>query len=140
MRGGIMQGLIDFIIVGFEGNKFDGSILREIRSAVDKGIIRLVALSLMEKDEAGNVRVIDATDIGDDFLLEIVSELPANQDAITEDDVKEVTDLLENNTASGLLIVEHLWAIPLKEAITKANGVLIADGRIHPEAALELSK
>jgi hypothetical protein len=46
---------------------------------------------------------------------------------------------MANNTSGALLMIEHLWAIPLKQAIINANGTLVADGRIHPEAAAELS-
>jgi len=38
-----------------------------------------------------------------------------------------------------VLIIEHLWAKPLKEALLKAGGKLVAEGRIHPEAEVELS-
>lgn len=41
-----MHGPIDYVVVGFDGNKFDGSILREIGSAVNSGVIELVALSI----------------------------------------------------------------------------------------------
>ena len=56
----------------------------------------------------------------------------------TKEDIDEMGDLLENNTAAGLLVIEQLWAKPLKKALLDANGVLVAEGRIHPEAAQEL--
>ena len=58
---------------------------------------------------------------------------------VDSDDINEVGDLLETNTAAGFLVVEQLWAIPLKQAIINANGTLLAEGRIHPEAAAELN-
>jgi hypothetical protein len=48
--------------------------------------------------------------------------------------------VLETNTAAGLLVIEHLWAIPLKKALIDADGVMVAEGRIHPEAAEEFNK
>ncbi|MBX4188656.1 hypothetical protein KW792_00980 [Candidatus Saccharibacteria bacterium] len=135
-----MRGPIDYIIVGFEGNKFDGSILKALGDAIDKGIISLVALSLISKDKDGTVTNIDVAEAGDSYIAEFTQKYKGDASLVTEDDIDEMSDLLENNTSAGLLAVEHLWAKPLKEAIVKANGVLLADGRIHPDATAELDK
>lgn len=134
-----MRGPIDYIFVGFEGNKFDGSILRAIAEAIDSGAIRLVALSVVSKDDKGVVTSLDVADMGDAYASEFVQKYPSKSELVTDDDVAEMSDLLENNTAAGLLVVEHLWAKPLKQALIDANGVLIAEGRIHPDAAAELN-
>jgi len=65
-----MHGPIDYIIVGFEGSKFDGSILRAIADAVDKGIIDIVALSFIQKDAEGTVNTLDIDGLGDDYVVE----------------------------------------------------------------------
>lgn len=135
-----MHGPIDFVIVGFEGNKFDGSILKALGEALDKGVIGLVALAFISKDEAGVVTVLDVNNVDDAYLVDFVQKYPSsNADTIDQDDIDEMADLLENNTAAGMLVVEHLWAKPLKQAIINANGVLLADGRIHPDAANEIN-
>jgi len=135
-----VRGPIDFIIVGFEGNKFDGSILNAIGDAIDKGIIDLVALGLLMKDESGNVTTMSISDLGDSYAVDFSERYtPKNGDQLSSDDIDEVSELLENNTSAGILVVEQLWAIPLKQAIVNANGVLISEGRIHPEAAAELN-
>ncbi len=124
-----MRGPIDYIVVGFEGNEFDGSILKAVGDAVESGAIGLVAMSGITKDGQGEVAAFSITD----------SNLVAS-DVVDEADIAEVADLLENNTTAGLLVVEQLWAKPLKAALIAANGVLVAEGRIHPDAALELDK
>lgn len=124
-----MRGPIDYIVVGFEGNKFDGSILKAVGDAVASGAIALVALSAITKDAEGQVTALEITD----------TDLVPNG-AVDQDDLDEVADLIENNCTAGLLVVEQLWAKPLKKALIDANGVLVAEGRIHPEAALELDK
>ena len=134
-----MRGPIDFIVVGFEGNKFDGSILNAIGDAIDKGIIGLVALGLVAKDANGTVTTMSIADLGDEYAVSFAEKYSAqNPSQLDADDIDEVADLLENNTAAGILVVEQLWAIPLKTAIINANGVLVAEGRIHPDAAAEL--
>lgn len=133
-----MRGPIDFIIVGFEGNKFNGGILRSLKEALDKGTIALLGISVLSKDDEGKVSVADVKSAAEELKMDIADYLPDNNDLIVNDDVNEVAELLKNKSAAGLLVIEHLWAKPLKEAIDRAGGYLVADGRIHPDAAMEL--
>jgi len=133
-----MRGPIDYIIVGFEGNKFDGSILKALGDAIDSGVIALVDLAFVMRDEDDKVTKLEISDLGDEFAVKFVEKYKPTGGS--EEDIKEVADLIEKNCAAGLLVVEHLWAKPLKKAIVDAGGVLLADGRIHPEAAAELEK
>lgn len=133
-----MHGPIDYIIVGFEKLNFNGKILSELKTQEDKGIIKVLALALVAKDANGAVTSVDAASLGDDAVVEFTQTLPSG-DLVNEEDITEVGELLDNDTAAGLLIVEHLWAKGLKQAIVEANGTLIAEGRIHPEAAEEIN-
>ncbi len=135
-----MRGPIDFIIVGFDGIKFDGCVLTAIGYAVESGAIDVLALSVVAKTENGDVQNLNIAEVGDDYIVEFSEKHALDAEMITEDDVTEVGDLLAENTAAGLLIIEHLWAKPLKQALIDANGFLIADGRIHPDAAEELTE
>lgn len=135
-----MRGPIDYVIVGFEGNKFDGSILKALAEAIDSGAIGLVDLAFISKDKDGNVTELDVAQMGDSYAVEFVTKYQLDQDLVNDEDVTEMADLLENNTSAGLLVIEQLWAKPLKEALIKANGVLVAEGRIHPDAAAELNQ
>ncbi|HSW79540.1 MAG TPA: DUF6325 family protein [Candidatus Saccharimonadales bacterium] len=133
-----MLGPIDYIIVGFEGNKFDGSILKALGDAIDSGVIGLVALAFISKDDKGNVTKLNIDGLGDTAAVEFAAKHKSDASKVTDDDIGEMADLLENNTSAGLLVVEQLWAKPLKQALIDANGVLVAEGRIHPDAAAEL--
>ncbi len=135
-----MRGPIDYIIVGFEGNKFDGSIVKALEDATKQGVISVIALALVSKDDGGIVTTVDAVNLGDDYLVEFTESIKTDKSVVTQEDIEEVGDLLENNTTAGLLVVEQLWAKPLKQALIDANGVLVAEGRIHPEASEELNK
>jgi hypothetical protein len=135
-----VHGPIDYIIVGFEGNKFDGSILKAVGAAIDEGVIDLVALALISKDKKGNVTKLDIANLGDSYGVDFAKKYKVDTKNADDDDIEEMSDLLENNTSAGLLIVEQLWAKPLKKAILDANGVLVAEGRIHPDATEELNK
>jgi hypothetical protein len=135
-----MRGPIDYIIVSFDGNRFDGSILKAIADASEKQIIGVLALSVISKDDAENVTTLDIANIGDEYVAEFSATHLTSDSPVTQEDIDEVGELLEPNTTAGLLVIEQLWAKPLKEALINANGTLIAEGRIHPEAATELDK
>jgi hypothetical protein len=135
-----MRGPIDYIIVGFKGNKFDGSILKAVGNAIDMGIIDLIALALISKDKKGNITKLKLANLGDTYALDFATKYKNNSNLITQEDIDEMSGILDNNTSAGLLVIEQVWAKPLKKAILNANGVLVAEGRIHPSAAEEIDK
>ena len=131
-----MKGPIDFIIVGFGGNNFNGSILKELQESVENKVINVLALAVVAKDSAGNVTRLNASDNFSE--LEFLSSAISKESLVNEDDIDEVGELLDNNSAAGILIIEHLWAKGLKQAIIDANGYLIAEGRLRGEVINEL--
>ncbi len=133
-----MRGPIDYIVVGFPGNKFKGEVLAELADAVEQGVIQVLDLAMIVKDEAGEVTMLEVS--ADDTALAKVFPYGEQQGLITDEDVAEVADVLDDNCSAGLLIVEQLWAKGLKQAILNADGVLLAEGRIHPEAYAELTE
>ena len=133
-----MRGPIDYIIVGFEGNNFTGEVLDELAKAVDAGVIAVLDLALISRGEDGDIQAVEITDPDGGDLGELGETLAIQGGLIGDDDVAEVGELLEDNTSAGLLIVEHLWAVGLKQALVDAGGFLLADGRIHPDAAAEM--
>lgn len=124
-----MRGPIDYIIVGFEGNNFKGEILKELEKVVADGTIAVLDVGVIVRDADGTVTSVELTE---------TNNLNLEGGLITEDDVAEVGELLEDNSSAGLLIVEQLWAKGLKQAIINANGTLLDEGRIHPDATKEL--
>ena len=135
-----MKGPIDYIIVGFDGSAFDGSILKALETAVDDGVIGLVALIFVSKDKLGNITTLDVDENHDVQIVEFAGKYNLSSDYITSDDFDEVGELLDRDTSAGLLVVEQLWAIPLKQALAKTGGYLLAEGRIHPQSAQELAE
>lgn len=133
-----MRGPIDFLIVEFDGNKFDGSILKELEKAISDGAIDVLDLALLSKDEDGEITSVNVTQIEDAVITSFATSNGITGDLIGDDDLDEAGELLENNTSAGLLIIEQVWAKGLKQAIINANGTLVAEGRIHPDASREL--
>jgi hypothetical protein len=138
-----MLGPIDYVVLGFKGNSFDGSILNELSEAVGKKIIRVVDLIFIIKDEKGTVVEGEYEDQSEELKSTFGDMNYENDDALpllTEKDIATIGEHMESDTAAGVLVIEHLWAKGLKAAISDANGFVIAEGRIHPEAAEAASK
>ena len=130
-----MYGPVDYIVVGFKGNNFDGSIMDELTKAVENGIIRVIDLLFVMKDAEGNVAGAEYVDQSADLQAGFQKlGLDSTTPILSEDDMLKIGESMGNETAAGILVIEHLWAKGLKKAIIEADGFLIADGRIHPEA------
>lgn len=136
-----MLGPIDYVVVGFKGNNFNGGILDELSKATKQGVIRVIDLVFVVKDKDGQVIGGEVSDQPQE-LKQAYSELGMSDDMylLSESDIEKVGEDMENDTAAGVLVVEQLWAKGLKQAIKEAGGFLIKDGRIHPEVAEEAAR
>jgi len=129
-----MLGPIDYIVVGFAGNNFDGSILSELTKAIKDGAIRVVDLIFIIKDEDGAFAIAEIEDQDED-LRDIVKifELDKGLQLLSEGDVEKIAAAMDNDSSAGVLVIEQLWAKGLKKALLDADAVLLDEGRIHPD-------
>ena len=102
-------GPIDLIALEFPGNRFRGEILPELFDLVEKGIIRIIDLVVIMKDQGEvivrELRELDAADIAMfDPLQADVSQM------ITESDINAIAGQLAENSTAGILLIENLWA------------------------------
>lgn len=125
-------GPLEYVVVGFEGNRFTGQILSELRAAKEKGIIRVIDALLIRKDANGAITALELSDLGGEeaeAFGPIAGEL---LQVFEPDDVEAAASDLPNNSSAGLLLIEQTWAIPLKEAILNAGGVAVTGGLVTP--------
>src|SRR5262245_7814511 len=57
---------------------------------------------------------------------------------LSEEDAWDVLEDIPPDTAAALLLIEHHWAVPLRDAIVRANGFRIADAFISPLDLVEI--
>jgi hypothetical protein len=50
----------------------------------------------------------------------------------------DVLEEIPNDSAAALLLIEHHWAVPLRDAIARAGGFRISDGFISPVDLIEI--
>ncbi len=133
-------GPLEYLVVGFEGNRFTGEILAELRAATEKGIIRVVDLSVIIKDAEGNVRALELSDLSSEQAAELGPIAGDLLGLFAPEDIEQVAADLPANSAAGLLLFEHTWAVGLKEAVKRAGGTAIAGGFVAPDVLQELEK
>jgi hypothetical protein len=131
-----MLGPIDYVVLGFDGNNFDGSIMKELGKAAENDTIRVLDIVFVMKDKEGNIIEGEYEDQSLDLQESFGSfKVEPDMPLLTEHDIAKIGEQLKPDTSAGVLIIEHLWARNLKRAIIDAGGFLIDNGRIHPEAA-----
>jgi Family of unknown function (DUF6325) len=126
-------GPLEYLVVGFAGNRFTGQILAELRAAQEHGTIRVVDLFVLKKDDQGNIAALELRDLSAEEATELAPLAGNLMGLITSEDIEQVAADLPNNCAAGLLVFEHTWAIGLKEAIKNAGGVPMAGGFVAPD-------
>ncbi len=125
-------GPLEYLVVGFEGNRFTGQILRELRAAHDKGIIRVVDLLFLTKDASGNLAAMELSDLSGEEAEQLGPIAGDLLQVLEPDDVEAAASNIPKNSSAGLLLFEHTWAVGLKEAIMNAGGIPLAGGLVAP--------
>jgi hypothetical protein len=123
------MGPIDWLLIEFDG-PFTGEAAGPLLDLVDRGLIRILDVVLLRKDEAGNVIVLEISDLPGDEAVHVDIVAAASTGILGEDDVNEAGAVLENDTRAVFLLFENSWAAPFAVAVRKAGGQIIADGRI----------
>jgi hypothetical protein len=136
-RNHMTLGPIDFIALEFPGNRFRGEILPDLLELVDKGIIRIIDLVTITKDQAGQVTVRELREL-DPGHIEVFNPLKAEvNQMITDSDIEMIAEQLADNSTAGIMLIENLWARKTKQAMLDANGRLVMFERIPHEVVEE---
>jgi hypothetical protein len=121
-----IMGPVDYLVVKFPGNKFNGEILPELAKLEKSGIIRVIDMALVIKDTKGKVFVTEAKDVkgkeGDAFSA--FAKLVGEAEWFSLDDIDAIAAALPNNTSAAILLFENTWAIHFKEALINSGAEL----------------
>ena len=104
----------------------------ELLGLVDRGIIRVIDVLILTKDQDGSVEAMELSDIENLGALETLEAELA--ELLAEDDVEHLAAAMEPGSTAGVLIWENLWAAPFASAARRSGGQLIANGRIPIQA------
>ena len=132
-------GPLEYLVVEFQGNNFDGSISREIAKVVEQKIISLVDVVMIARDGSGNAVIVEIDNKEDPRFASFASLLADTKGLLTEDDVLSIAESLPDNTSGLIMLFEHRWAVDIKDAMAAAGGFLVAREVIPPEVVEEVS-
>jgi uncharacterized membrane protein len=149
-------GPVQMLVVGFDDPAFTGEILPELARLRENDVARLIDLLVISKDDDGDVAILQQSDLsiaeaesfgalvgalvgfgaGGEEEAEAAAVAGAAEFAdghlFDDAEVWYLTDAVPSGTTAAIALIEHRWAIPLRESIVRAGGVALADEWIHP--------
>jgi uncharacterized membrane protein len=157
-------GPVQLLVLGFEHPDFHGEIIEELERLKESDTVRVIDALAVYKDAAGDVEVMHLSNLSREEAIELGSKIGAliglgvdgeegleagallGSEAAAEDGVSvfsddEAWDILEdipNDSAAALILIEHHWAVPLRDAIARAGGFRLSDGFISPLDLVEI--
>ena len=156
-------GPVQRIVLGFSHPDFHGEIIAELERLRESDTVRVIDSLAVYKDADGELEVEHLSNLSTDEAIELGSKIgaliglgidgeegaeegaiagaEAAADGVQVFSEQEAWDVLEdipNDSAAALVLLEHHWAVPLRDAIARAGGFRISDGFISPLDLVEI--
>ena len=157
-------GPVQLIVLGFNHPEFHGEIVAELEQLRESDTVRVIDALAVHKDASGEIEVAHLSNITDEEAIELGSKVGAliglgiegeegmeagalagaeaaaehGVHAFSDEDAWDVLEEIPNDSAAALLLLEHHWAVPLRDAIARAGGFRISDGFISPLDLIEI--
>jgi uncharacterized membrane protein len=149
-------GPVQILVIGFNDAEFTGEIRAELARLREHDIVRLIDLLVVRKDDDGNIEKLQQSDLSQDELEDFGAIVGALIGVGAEGDEGAtvgavmgaaemedghvfdaentwyVDDAIPPGTAAAVALLEHRWAIGLRDAIQNTGGFHLADAWIHP--------
>ena len=156
-------GPVQLLVLGFNHPNFHGEIIAELERLRDSDTIRVIDALAVHKDAQGELEVAHLSNLTTDEAVELGSKVGAliglgiegeqgleagaiagaeaaadGVQVFDDDDAWDVLEDIPNDSAAALLLIEHHWAVPLRDAIARAGGFRLSDGFISPLDLVEI--
>ena len=150
-------GPVQLIVLGFNHPDFHGEIIAELERLRESDTVRVIDALAVHKDAQGEIEVAHLSNLTKDEAVELGSKIgaliglgiegehgleagavagaEAAADGVQVFSDEEAWDVLEDiptDSAAALVLLEHHWAVPLRDAIARAGGFRLSDGFISP--------
>jgi len=149
-------GPVQLIVLGFDHPEFHGEIIAELERLRASDTVRVIDSLAVHKDADGQLEVRHLSNLSDDEAIELGSkvaaliglgiegeegmeagaalgaEAAADGVDVFSGDEWDVLEDIPNDSAAALILLEHHWAVPLRDAIVRAGGFRLSDGFISP--------
>ena len=150
-------GPVQLLVLGFEHPEFHGEITAELEKLRESDAVRVIDALAVHKDADGEMEVQHLSNLSKEEAIEFGSKVAAliglgiegeegfekglkvgaeaAEDGVqlfTDEEAWDILEEIPNDSAAALILLEHHWAVPLRDAILRAGGVGLADSFIHP--------
>jgi Family of unknown function (DUF6325) len=129
-------GPIDYVVLEWPGAYPDaGEVQPLLLDLVDRGVIRILDIAFLTKDQDGSVSAVEVGDLKQ--VAAAFAEFEgASSGLLGFEDLQEVAAALEPDTSAAVLVWENRWAAPVAAALRRSGGQLVASGRLPVQAIL----
>ena len=158
-------GPVQLIVLGFNHPDFHGEIIAELERLRESDTIRVIDALAVYKDADGELEVEHLSNLTENEAIELGSKIGAliglgiegeegmeagaiagaeevaaegGVHVFTEEEGWDVLEDIPNDSAAALILIEHHWAVPLRDAVVRAGGFRISDAFISPLDLVEL--
>ena len=130
------MGPVDYVLIEFPDGQPNGQAAPLLLDLVDRGIIRILDLMFITKDEDGTISGLEISDLDSQGAGEFTVFEGASTGLLSDEDRDDAANAMEPGTAAVVIVFENRWAAPFARAVRKAGGQLVAFGRIPVQALL----
>ena len=156
-------GPVQLIVIGFNHPDFHGEIIAELERLHDEDTVRVIDALAVHKDADGEIEVQHLSNLTKEEAIEVGSKIGAliglgiegeegalagaavgaealadGGHVLPDETAWDVLEEIPNDSAAALVLLEHHWAVPLRDAIARAGGFRISDGFISPLDLVEI--
>ena len=150
-------GPVQLIVLGFNHPNFHGEVIEELERLRESDTVRVIDALAVHKDADGEIEVQHLSNLTKDEAIELGSKVGAliglgiegekgleagaeagalaaadGVEIFSDEQAWDVLEDIPNDSAAALLLIEHHWAVPLRDAIARAGGFRLSDGFISP--------
>ena len=157
-------GPVQLIVLGFQHPEFHGEIIAELERLRESDTVRVIDALAVYKDADGEIEVEHLSNLSQDEAIELGTQgrradrprdrgrgghggrrrggrrgrRPNGVHVFSDEEAWDVLEDIPNDSAAALILLEHHWAVPLRDAIARAGGFRISDGFISPLDLVEI--
>jgi uncharacterized membrane protein len=156
-------GPVQLVVLGFNHPDFHGEIIDELERLRETDAVRVIDSLVVYKDAEGELEVEHLSNLSTEEAIELGTKVGAliglgiegeegmeagavagaeagaeGVQVFSEEDHWDVLEDIPNDSAAALLLLEHHWAVPLRDAVMRAGGFRISDGFISPLDLVEI--
>ena len=150
-------GPVQLLVLGFNHPNFHGEVIAELERLRDSDTVRVIDALAVHKDAQGEIEVAHLSNLTKDEAVELGSKVGAliglgiegedglaagaeagaaaaadGVEVFSDEQAWDVLADIPDDSAAALLLIEHHWAVPLRDAIARAGGFRLSDGFISP--------